>query len=453
MVGFIFILATLNLAVGYFAAVALGGPLNLGHWRLKLPALRLPKRKLKPAIDVAPKSAELGSSTAIVRDSDVAEPAAAAPAVAGLDELPADWLAQLAAEGVVAHSFVEGVAHAIRLDVGRYREQLVAAECRARSLAEENNGEGLERLASELLALDQEWLDKQTAAADMLGQRSGRLGDHEQAATALEQALLDQAAFIRASCTALAAFDVKDELEHKGKRLLERIAMLLVHAHALRDGILDLLATMMRAGNKLESFGASVERDALTKLPNRIGLETLLDAWWRDDPQRSRLLSAILIDVDRFGRLNQRLGTRCGDGAVVAVGGLIAESLGKDRGFERVVRIGGEAFFILQGDIGPHQALAAAERLRQAIEATTFDDESVEFDLTVSCGVIEVKHSESSLDLVRRARETLVFAKKAGRNRCALDKGDGPAMIDPPQFPVKARVVSLRAAVMDVVNN
>jgi diguanylate cyclase (GGDEF)-like protein len=317
-------------------------------------------------------------------------------------------------------------------------------------LAADGDGGGLVRLVSELLALNQEWLDKQTVAADMLSQRAGRLGDHEQAATALEQALLDQAAQIRSACESLAAFDVKDELEHQGKRLLERIITLLVHAHVLRDGILDLLATMMKAGNALESLGASVERDGLTRLPNRIGLETLLGAWWREDPQRSRLLSVIMIDIDRFGRLNQRLGTRAGDGAIVAVARLIDDSLAKDRALERLVRVGGESFFVLQGDVGPHQALATAERLRQAIEATTFDDEGTEFDLTVSCGVIEVKHGDSSLELVRRTKETLVFAKKSGRNRCALDKGDGPAMLDPPQFPVKARTMSLRAAMMSV---
>jgi hypothetical protein len=59
--------------------------------------------------------------------------------------------------------------------------------------------------------------------------------------------------------------------------------------------------------------------------------------------------------------------------------------------------------------------------------------------------VIEVKPNESSVDLVRRSIDTLKFAKKAGRNRCSLDKGDGPTMLDPPQFPVKGRVVSLRA--------
>jgi len=63
--------------------------------------------------------------------------------------------------------------------------------------------------------------------------------------------------------------------------------------------------------------------------------------------------------------------------------------------------------------------------------------------LTVSCGVIEVRPKDSSRELVDRAFETLRFAKKAGRNRCALDEGHGPAMLDPPQFPVKGRVVQL----------
>src|SRR5205814_9178881 len=122
------------------------------------------------------------------------------------------------------------------------------------------------------------------------------------------------------------------------------------------------------------------------------------------------------------------------------------ETLVKDRGFERLIRIGGESFMILQGDVGPHQALTAAERLRQSIEATTFNLEGTDLDLTVSCGVIEVGHSESSLDLVRRAFEALQFAKRAGRNRCALDKGEGPVMLDPPQFPVKGRIVSVHEA-------
>ena len=365
-----------------------------------------------------------------------------------MDELPADWLAQLASEGIIAQSFVEAAAHVLKLEVGRYRELLVTIECRTRTSADDRDAEDLRRLIDELRFCNQDWLDKQKSAADMLGQRSGRMGAHEQAAASLEQALLDQAAQIRAACGTLQTLDPATEAETRGKQLIEQIGSLLNQAHALRDRILDLLAMLICAGKSPESYGPAVQRDYATGLPNRVGLEALLAGWWREDEQRTRMLSAVLIDIDRFGRVNQRLGSRSGDRAIVAIGRLIDESLTKDRGFERLVRIAGEAFLVLQGDVGPHQALTAAERLRQSIEATTLDDEGNEFDLTISCGVIEVGHTESSLDVVRRAFETLKFAKKAGRNRCSLDKGEGPTMLDPPQFPVKGRVVSLRAAAL-----
>jgi diguanylate cyclase len=450
VVWFMLILAIANLALGYGAALALTEP---PPWRGWLPAAKPSNQPIgsdrmsRPA-EASP--ADRGSAAAAGVDAPAAGPPVA-PLVASLDELPADWLAQLSAEGIVAQSFIEAAAHVLRLEVGSYREQLVAAECHARSLAGDGAADRLARLADELRFLNQDWLDKQTSAADMLGQRAGRLGDHEQAAAALEQVLLDQADQIRAACSSLQPAGGTGAGENGGKQLIEQIAGLLVQAHALRDRLLDLLAVLMRAGKGLESYGSLVERDTTTSLPNRIGLESLLAGWWRDDAERTRMLSAVMIGIDRFGRVNQRLGTRSGDRAIVAVARLIEETLAKDRGFERLVRIGGEAFLILQGDVGPHQALTAAERLRQAIEATTFDDEGIEFDLTISCGVIEVGHTESSLDLARRALETLRFAKRAGRNRCALDKGEGPAMLDPPQFPVKGRIVSLRAAALATI--
>jgi diguanylate cyclase len=446
VVGFVLAMAILNLGLGYLTALALSQTPFWSGWRLRLPTRRATPSTEKKASEKQPPSALDGAKPVQAEAASVSEipqPVVALPLVAGMDDLPLDWLSQLAVEGIVAQSFVEAVAHTVRLEIGHYREQLVAAECRTRALTEDHDVAGLARVANDLRTLNQDWLDKQTAAADMLTQRAGRLGDHEQAATALEQALLDQAAQIRGACSTLESFDAQPEPQQRSKQLIEQITSLLVHAHALRDRILDLLAALIRAGNALDSYGPAVCRDGPTQLPNRIGLETMLAAWRREDADRTRLLSAILIDVDRFGRVNQRLGTRSGDEAIIALARLIGESLATDRGFERLIRLGGSAFLILQGDVGPHLALTAAERLRQAIEATTLDDEGTEFDLTISCGVIEVKPSESSLDLVRRAVETMQFAKKAGRNRCALDKGDGPTMLDPPQFPVKGRVVSL----------
>src|SRR6185436_10148094 len=146
-------------------------------------------------------------------------------------------------------------------------------------------------------------------------------------------------------------------------------------------------------------------------------------SWWHDDPQRSRLVSVILIDIDRFARLNQRLGTRTGDHAIAAIGRLCDEVIRKDGGCERLALVGGDSLLIVLGDTGPHQALTVAERLRQTVEAATFDNQGVEFELTLSGGVIEVGRAENVREMLARASAALKFAKRAGRNRCAIDEG------------------------------
>src|SRR6185369_6658873 len=205
------------------------------------------------------------------------------PTVAGLDELPAGWLVQLATEGIVAETFVEATAHVLRLDVSRHREQLVVAETRARIAASQRDSATLTKLAEELRALIGQWLDGQNSAADMLAQHNGRLGDHEQAATALEQALLDKAAQIRTACGVLDLLPSVQEVEIRGKQLVEQITTLLLHVHNLRDRITDLLAMLIRVGAKFDTLPATVQNDFATGKSNRIGLESLLADWWADD--------------------------------------------------------------------------------------------------------------------------------------------------------------------------
>jgi diguanylate cyclase (GGDEF)-like protein len=440
MVGFVLALGIANLLLGYLAAAALTEPPLWSGWSLRLRRRATPAVAELPAVPAAPVSR---AETPVTVPSLAEVGVGGRPTVAGLDELPAGWLVQLSNQGIVAHTFVEAAAHVLRLDVNRYRDQLLVAEARARALVGPQDAKAVTRLADELRLVNQNWLDKQTAAADMLGDRSGRLGDHEQVATALEQALLDQAAQIRAACEQLTELSSGQETANQGKQLIEMVASLLLHVHGLRDRITDMLATLIRAGETVETLPPAVQKDGTTGLPNRIGLENVLGGWWNDDPQRTRMLSAVLLDIDRFGRINQRLGTQFGDRSLAALATLIQDSIVKDQGFERLIRIAGDKFLVLQGDTGPHQALSTAERLRQAVEATTFEGDGQEFDLTISCGVIEVGHTESIVELLKRAQETMRFAKKAGRNRCALDKGEGPAMLDPPQFPVKARTMVL----------
>lgn len=436
MLSFILVTAIFNLALGYLAAAALADPPAWTHWRLPASWRRRASTKRSTGDGGASRAAagtERGHTL----------PASPPRTIAGLEELPRQWLDQLVRAGIVAQSFLEGAAQVLRLEVGFYREQLVGVETRCRALLASSDSAGLKLLADDLRAANQDWLTKQTAAATMFAQRSGRLGDHEASAQALEQTLLDQAAQICGVNDQLEALTFPGETDSGGKQLLEHLATLVAAAHALRDQMLDLVATLLRGGQRLGELREAALLDQGTRLPNRLGVESILAAWFQGDPQHSRQLCLVLIDLDRFGRVTQRLGTRAGDRALVAASGLIDELIRKDREHDRICRFGGQSFLVVMGDAGPHQALAAAERLRQSFEATTFDDHGATFELTLSCGVVEVARTESVTELLRRLVLAVQFAKKAGRNRCALDKGQGPTTLDPPQFPVKGRVVSL----------
>jgi diguanylate cyclase (GGDEF)-like protein len=425
------IVGLVNLGLGYLAAMALAEPPPWDAW--SLPWASVARTKKQPTSPAAP---DAPSATS-------AEQPPAEPERAGIDELPTEWLDELASSGIIAESYVEATAHIARLKVGRYREQLLAAESRARASLASGNAPALEVLVSDLATIHDDWLQRQAAAAEMLKQRNGRLGEYEETAQALEQLMLDQAAQIREVTAVLAELKFEAEVEISGKQLLARLSTLIDSAHGLRDGVQEHLAAMLRAGERFESLGPSVLRDPVTGLSNRVGSEAFLEGWWKSDPDRARPLSIAIIDIDRFTSVNQRLGTRAGDRTITALGKLLDDLIRKDRGFDRLARHGGQSFFLLLGDTGPHNGLTAIERFRQTIEATTFDDQGTEFELTISGGVVSPAQQETAADVFRRARETLRFAKKSGRNRCALDEGEGPKLSEPPQFHVQGRIVSL----------
>lgn len=437
MVAWVFFVGLLNIALGYGVCVALSEPPPWSEWKLKF-ARRIKRRATTSAESQAP--GPVPSEPAATAAMLIAEPPVT---VASVDELPAHWLDQLAQSGIVPKSFVEASAHVIRLEVGRYREQLLTAESRARANLALGDAGALKLVADDLRFINQDWLEKQSTAVDLLAQRTGRLGDHEDVAQAVEQALLDQSAQIKSICPALESLDFAAEVDSAGQRLLAKLATLVDAAHVLRDRMLDLLALLLRTGGQLETLSNNVQLDFLTGVPNRIGAENLFEAWRREDPNRSRQLSAALIDVDRFARVNARLGTRGGDRAIAALSRLLADLIRKDRGFDRLARTGGETFLLLFGDTGPHSALTALERVRQTIEATTFDDEGAAFELTISGGVVEAGQNETGAETYRRTQRALQFAKKAGRNHCAIDEGAGPATLDPPQLAVQGRLVNL----------
>jgi diguanylate cyclase (GGDEF)-like protein len=165
---------------------------------------------------------------------------------------------------------------------------------------------------------------------------------------------------------------------------------------------------VMRLVRRLEHLS---HHDGLTGLLNRRAIEAMLDREVQRLQRFGQPFSLLLIDIDHFKRINDRL-----DQAAVA-GALKKEA----REVDRVARFGGEEFCVVLPHTSEEGALHAAERLRAAVAAldVRWGDEGV--SVTISIGLACAEHPTETLSqLLRRADEALYEVKAAGRNRVVL---------------------------------
>jgi len=173
------------------------------------------------------------------------------------------------------------------------------------------------------------------------------------------------------------------------------------------------------------------ESDALTGLANRHAFDAQFAELWRKSMVRGAALSVIVVDVDRFKRLNDRYGHLYGDEVLKRIGSLLQQALrAKD---DYAARFGGEEFVILLP--GTHQtaAIQVAERLRKMVELAGFpalDPTQQPYDAsinaTVSCGVATAYPTaqDSAERLLMAADKALYEAKETGRNRVCSAPGN-----------------------------
>jgi len=150
--------------------------------------------------------------------------------------------------------------------------------------------------------------------------------------------------------------------------------------------------------------------DELSGLPNRRALEQHLSHEIERAASRGTSLSAVVLDIDHFKKVNDTFGHLMGD---VVLADVAARLRGVARHDEIVARFGGEEFvWLLPGTDGA-EALLAAERARVAIESEPFGEVG---SITVSAGVCELADAGTH-SLLACADRALYAAKHAGRNR------------------------------------
>jgi diguanylate cyclase (GGDEF)-like protein len=176
----------------------------------------------------------------------------------------------------------------------------------------------------------------------------------------------------------------------------------------------DELYARLRAAERLGAMQRELVRlasvDPLTGLHNRRVFFELADGA-RERCGEGGALTAIMLDIDHFKRINDLYGHDVGDQAIAAV----AKAAATDGAV--IGRLGGEEFAILLEGRTLGEGAAIAEQLRASMAALRFETANGPMTLTVSFGVSERKPGDSIDDLLKRADVALYAAKTSGRNR------------------------------------
>jgi diguanylate cyclase (GGDEF)-like protein len=162
--------------------------------------------------------------------------------------------------------------------------------------------------------------------------------------------------------------------------------------------------------------------DELTGLVNR---RALLDKAWGELRRAIRYeqpLSAMLIDVDHFKRINDQHGHPVGDEVLRVLAARFRDSV---RDVDLVSRYGGEEFIVLMPQTtGREAASSLAERLRKRVSREPVPTMAGPLTVTVSVGVAEGRSADAEpQELFARADVALYQAKREGRDRVVLAEG------------------------------
>ncbi|MGF9817108.1 sensor domain-containing diguanylate cyclase [Brevibacillus agri] len=159
---------------------------------------------------------------------------------------------------------------------------------------------------------------------------------------------------------------------------------------------------------RLRQLQSEVETDGLTGLANR----KTFDAYLQHTMQSEIPFSLILLDVDRFKKINDDFGHLTGDEVLKLVARTMQASTRED---DFCFRYGGEEFGILLQGRRHLFAYQIAERLRQTVEAM---DNPTGQPVTISLGIASYPlHGTWAVDIITCADQALYHSKATGRNK------------------------------------
>lgn len=151
-------------------------------------------------------------------------------------------------------------------------------------------------------------------------------------------------------------------------------------------------------------------KDVLTGVYNRAGYEQrVLEEVSRSKRSHSPL-SWVFIDCNKFKQINDTFGHAAGDLVLVQVANALAA---RARSSDLIARYGGDEFVALLPDTPADGAAHFAKDTYEKIRKAGFNANGNPLDVSISCGITQLREDDTPEIAIKRADEAMYLAKKA----------------------------------------
>jgi len=162
--------------------------------------------------------------------------------------------------------------------------------------------------------------------------------------------------------------------------------------------------------------------DTLTKMPNRMQFQHLLQQAIARSRRAQRSLALLYLDLDRFKEVNDTFGHAAGDRTLEILSERLTRNLSKDT---VIGRLAGDEFAMfvddLPMDVDNRASLGTLARTLLDEISRTFYVNQQEVYLTASVGIAICPYdAENVIDLIRNADAAMYHSKQNGGNSCAF---------------------------------
>jgi diguanylate cyclase (GGDEF)-like protein len=186
--------------------------------------------------------------------------------------------------------------------------------------------------------------------------------------------------------------------------------------HSFPDETVDALESLaQRAGPALANARRFVEASRLAELDSLTGLlnqgvfHEVLGREVARSRRYGRRLALIVLDLDDFKRINDRIGHLAGDAVLAEVAARLRTVV---RSTDIACRVGGDEFAVILPESTRGDADHLAARIERAVAGEPIAKSGT---LKISAGVAELSSDDTASDFFNRADEDLYRAKAASK--------------------------------------